>query len=286
MQRASEDIKDWEDDVRLFCEVAIASCERVVVVTCNTDCFPAFQDHADVYNDTVTQLREWLDNAGIVSLNGDELRGLPTYDGYHFSSEASHKLLDAATTWFQLSAVVGNSLLPVDAKEILMKAAIAPKMPRRKQQQHWWDFRSIVSGGVYEPWCLACDKVCRSGHETSRQHQDQLLRRYGVEPGPGPPVYMLILPTGSPKKVSASCICQYTAANMGEAIELKNIVESGLRCQVGKGMQYRRRDHCGFEWSSWRVPRLSTRWLGLRMDSDHVAPRQHTLCAISASSIA
>ena len=228
--------EDWEADVVLFANVVRASAARVLVVTCDAHCFPAFQSVSDAYNRTARRLREILESENVGWWAGRELHGLATYDGYHFRQDVSEQLLDAVQSWFQRATeITARGIQNVDLAALL-KSAVAPKMSAGKQAEYWWEFRSGVSGGTYEPWCKACGKYSRGGHEGGKSHEDCLLRLYGMNPLPGPPQYTLMLPTGTPKQVSASTTLEILAAPAGSTIVLKSIPEAGLRCLLGKGL--------------------------------------------------
>ena len=46
--------------IKLFCGVAAAAADRVLVVTCDANCFPAFESTSAAYDETVRVLRRLL----------------------------------------------------------------------------------------------------------------------------------------------------------------------------------------------------------------------------------
>ena len=236
----------WMEDIELFCVVAAIAAERVVVVTSDASCFPAFASVAEAYDEHVGMLRRVLELRGVHSANGRELFGLSTYDGYHFTDEARPQLLDAVIEWFARSeqlAIAARHFCDDDI-DCILKRAVGPDEREDKQPSHWWEMRSQVSGGLYVPWCIACNQWSRGGHVHGATHNNNLLRKYGLKTCPGPPKEFeskFLLPPGSPKIIRADTSVRIASWLEGEHrisesyLEMESIPESGLRCVLCRG---------------------------------------------------
>ena len=240
---ASTGIERWTEDINLFCDVVQAIAENVVVATCKSEAFPAFQRASEQYDHVVETLRRILTSRGVAWCSAHDLIGLETYDGYHFCDSCSSALLQAADKWFREAAPIDSAPPAADsdsAVRAVLSRALAPDVASDVRPEFWWDMRSQVSGGIYQPWCLACSQWCRGGHDDGATHAGNVLRRYGVNTLPAPPAAIsngLCLPAGVPKTLRAEVamsVSNWQRQGSGEnALEVHSIQEAGLRCFLG-----------------------------------------------------
>ena len=74
---STTEVDECVEQITLFCEVLKAIAERVLVVTAEAYCFPAFQSKSSEYNTNVYTLRNVLDKNGVAWASGKEILGLP-----------------------------------------------------------------------------------------------------------------------------------------------------------------------------------------------------------------
>jgi hypothetical protein len=226
--------EEWLRDVGLFCDVLKIAATRAIVVTMDAACYPAFDSVRAEYDGEVEHLRRALTEHGVAWSRGPQLNGLPTYDGWHYDATGLDSVVDAVFAWLQEAQPIGGHLTN-DAGDTL-KRALAPIVQGGGQLECWWELRSFVSGGSYVPWCRACDQWIRGGHTDGKSHADKVLRKYGLDVLPGPPVALaseISLPPGTPKVLavdaSLALAAWFTApitANDAGCV-LKTIPEAG-----------------------------------------------------------
>jgi hypothetical protein len=106
----------------------------------------------------------------------------------------------AVFAWLQEAQPIGGHL--TNDSGGTLKRALAPIEQGGGKLECWWELRSLASGDSYLPWCCACDHFICGGHTDGKSHADKLLRKYGIDVQPGPPVALaseILLPPDTPK---------------------------------------------------------------------------------------
>ena len=166
--------------------------------------------------------------------------------GTIFEMRRFSRLLETTCSWLHMARALtyeAGELTAAPEQQNILSRAIAPDLPRDAKPKHWWELRSHVSGGLCEPWCLACNQRLRGGHAQGPSHAGKLLQKYGLDTLPGPTAACacrLALPPGIPKAIDAdtsSAIAEWLPCPGDTFMMVRAIPESGLQCMLGKHPQ-------------------------------------------------
>ena len=152
------------------------------------------------YDGEVKHLRRALTEHGVAWSRGPQLKGMQIHDGWHYDAMCLDSVVGAVFAWLQEAQPIGGHL--TNDSGGTLKRALAPIEQEGGKLECWWELRSLASGDSYLPWCCACDHFICGGHTDGKSHADKLLRSYGIDVQPGPPVALaseILLAPGTPK---------------------------------------------------------------------------------------